>query len=93
MVLTGHGNEESQEATRAHFRRRLLASQALRAEAVRSPAAGPLLAARLAALAAADGEPPSGDHPEPAHAARSPEAHCQQERGGNAAAAGGTPGL
>lgn len=77
MVLTGHGNEESQEATRTHFRLRLLAGQVVRAEAVRSPAADSLITTRLTALAAADREPPSGDHPEPAHAARSAEAYCQ----------------
>ena len=93
MVFTGHGNEEGQEATRAYFGLRLLASQVVRAEGVRSPAADSLVTPRLAAPAAADREPPPGQHPEPAHAARSAAADCQQERGGNAAAAGGTPGL
>lgn len=77
MVLTGRDNEESQEATRAYFRLRLLASQVVRAEAVRSPAADSLFATCLAALAAANRKPPSGDHPEPAHAARGAEAYCQ----------------
>lgn len=91
--MTGNGNEESQEATGADFRLRLLASQAVRAEAVRAPAADALAAPRPAARAAAPRQPPAGDHPEPADAARSAAPDRQQERGGDAAAAGGTPGL
>lgn len=91
MALTGNANEESQEATGAEFRLRLLSSQAVRAEAVRAPAAA--LAAPHATAHAARGQPSPGDHPQPAHAARGAAPDRQQERGGDAAAAGGAPGL
>lgn len=111
MVLTGNGNEESQEATGANFRLRLLASQAVRAaEALRAPAADTALAAPgPTAHPAAPGQPHPGHGPEPApghrpepahghgpkpaHAARGAAPHRQQERRGDVAAAGGTPGL